>query len=39
MDWMLVVKVGVTVVLAVFVIGLVWAVRNSIKSYGDDLTM
>lgn len=39
MDWMLVAKIVVSVVLVVVAAGIIWAVEDSIKSYADDSTM
>lgn len=39
MDWMLVVKVVASVVLAAVTIGFIWVAQDSIKSYEDDPTM
>lgn len=39
MDWMLVVKVVVAVVLIVVAVGIVWAIEDSAKSYVNDPTM
>lgn len=39
MDWILVVKILATIVLAAVAIGIMWLAQDSINSYEDDPTM